>query len=156
MEQRLAKLPPDVEFDQAGNIVGLGVTLVPTSHRFQIRSKMLYTWCAFDTVLLPPSLHVEAQVQSTCPVTGQCITFAPTSEGIVKDLLPASSVMTLIMPAERRDCTRETFCQRSLFFQSEQAASTFLAAHPDALLLSVEEAACVGRLVAQICLTDTR
>jgi alkylmercury lyase len=156
LEQRLAKLPPDVEFDRAGNIVGLGVTLVPTSHRFQIRSKVLYTWCAFDTVLLPPSLHVEAQVQSTCPVTGQCITFVATSEGIVKDLLPASSVMSLIMPAERRDCTRETFCQRSLFFQSEQAAATFLAAHPDALLLSVEEASCLGRLVAQICLTDTR
>ena len=26
LEHRLAKLPPDVEFDQAGNIVGLGVT----------------------------------------------------------------------------------------------------------------------------------
>lgn len=156
LEQRLAKLPPDVEFDRAGNIVGLGVTLVPTSHRFQIRSKVLYTWCAFDTVLLPPSLHVEAQIQSTCPVTGQPITFVATPEGIVKDLLPASSVMSLIMPAERRDCTRDTFCQQSLFFQSEQAASTFLAAHPDALLLSVEEAAYVGRLVAQICSKDAK
>ena len=29
LEQRLAKLPPDVEFDRAGNIVGLGATLVP-------------------------------------------------------------------------------------------------------------------------------
>jgi alkylmercury lyase len=155
LDQRLAQLP-DIEFDRAGNIVGLGVTLVPTSHRFQFRSKVLYTWCAFDTVLLPPSLHVEAQVQSTCPVTAQSITFIATPEGIVKDLLPASSVMSLIIPAERHDCTRDTFCQQSLFFQSEQAASTFLAAHPDALLLSVEEAACVGRLVAQICLTDTR
>src|SRR5437588_12639805 len=31
LEQRLAKLPPDVEFDGTGNIVGLGATLVPTS-----------------------------------------------------------------------------------------------------------------------------
>ena len=66
---------------------------------------LLYTWCAFDTVLFPPSLHVEAQVQSTCPVTGQPITFVVTSEGIIKDLLPAGSVMSLIMPAERGDCT---------------------------------------------------
>src|SRR5215472_16082261 len=36
LEQRLAKLPPDVEFDRVGNIVGLGVTLVPTSHRVQV------------------------------------------------------------------------------------------------------------------------
>src|SRR5712691_2173799 len=60
LEQRLAKLPPHVEFDRTGNIVGFGATLVPTSHRFQMGGKLLYTWCAFDTVLFPPSLHVEA------------------------------------------------------------------------------------------------
>jgi alkylmercury lyase len=138
LEQRLAKLP-EIEFDRAGNIVGLGATLVPTSHRFQMGGKLLYTWCAFDTVLFPPSLHVEAQVQSTCPVTGQPITFVATPEGTVLDLFPAGSVMSLIVPANRRDCTRATFCQQSLFFQSEQAASTFLAGHPEALLLSVED-----------------
>ncbi len=155
LEQRLAQFP-DVEFDRAGNIVGLGVTLVPTSHRFQIGGKLLYTWCAFDTVLFPPSLHVEAQVQSTCPVSGQSITFAATPEGTVLDLLPAGSVMSLIVPAERCDCTRATFCQQSLLFQSEQAASTFLTTHLEALILSVEEAAYVGRLVAQTCSTDAK
>ncbi len=154
LEQRLAKLPPDVEVDRAGNIVGLGVTLVPTSHRVQLGGKHLYTWCAFDTVLLPPSLHVEAQVQSTCPVTGQPITFIATPEGVIRDLFPASGVMSLIVPAQRADCTRATFCQQSLFFQSEQAASTFLADHPEALLLSIEEAAYVGQLVAQSCTKD--
>ncbi len=156
LEQRLAKLPPDIEFDQAGNIVGLGATLVPTSHRFQIGGKLLYTWCAFDTVLFPPSLRVEAQVQSTCPVTGQPISFVVTPEGTVLDLLPAGSVMSLIVPAERGDCTRATFCQQSLLFQSEQAASTFLADHPEALLLSVEEAAYVGQLVAQTCSMEAK
>ncbi len=154
LEHRLAKLPPDVEFDQAGHIVGLGATLVPTSHRFQVGGKLLYTWCAFDTVLLPPSLHVEAQVQSTCPVTGQPITFVATPEGTILDLFPASSVMSLIVPANRDDCTRAAFCQQSLLFQSEQSAATFFADHPDALLLSVEEAAYVGRLVAQSCSMD--
>ena len=154
LEHRLARLPPDVEFDRAGNIVGLGATLVPTPHRFQIGGQLLYTWCAFDTVLLPPSLHVEAQVQSTCPVTGQPITFVATPEGVIRDLSPASGVMSLIVPIARSDCTRATFCQQSLLFQSEQAASTFLADHPEALLLSVEEAAYVGRLVAQSCAKD--
>jgi len=154
LEQRLAKLPPDVEVDRAGNIVGLGVTLVPTSHRFQLGGQVLYTWCAFDTVLLPPSLHVEAQVQSTCPVTGQPITFVATPEGVIRDLSPASGVMSLIVPAQRSDCTRATFCQQSLLFQSEQVASTFLADHPEALLLSVEDAAYVGRLVARTCSLD--
>ena len=154
LEQRLTRLPPDVEFDRVGNIVGLGVTLVPTSHRFQIGGKLLYTWCAFDTVLLPPSLRVEAQVQSTCPVTGQPITFVATPEGVIKDLLQASSVMSLIVPARRSDCTRATFCQQSLFFQSEQAAAAYLSDHTEVLLLSVEDAAYVGRLVAQSCAKD--
>lgn len=156
LERRMATLLPEVEFDPAGNIVGLGVTLVPTPHRFQVGGKLLYTWCAFDTVLFPPSLPLEAQVQSTCPVSGQPVTFVATPEGAILDLLPASSVMSLIVPTSRNDCTRATFCQQSLFFQSEQAASTFLAAHPEVILLSVEEAACVGRLVAQSCAPGVR
>ena len=153
LEQRLAQFP-DVEFDRVGNIVGMGVSMVPTSHRFQIGGKLLYTWCAFDTVLLPPSLRLDAQVQSTCPVTSQTITFVATYEGTVLDLFPAGSVMSLIVPANRGDCTRASFCQQSLLFQSEQAAATFLADHPETLILSVEGAASVGRLVAQSCLPD--
>lgn len=147
VEQRLLHLP-DTEFDRQGNILGWGVTLVPTRHRFQIHGQSLYTWCAFDTVLFPPSLLAEAQVQSTCPVTGHAIGFVATPEGSVRNLLPAGSVMSLIIPAERRDCIRATFCEQSLFFESEQAAATWLTAHPEALVLSIEEAAFVGKLVA--------
>jgi len=154
LEQRLARLPTEVEFDRAGNIVGLGVTLVPTSHHIQLGGRVLYTWCAFDTILLPPQLDIEAQVQSTCPVTGQLITFVATPEGVIRDLSPASGVMSLVVPAQRSDCTRATFCQQSLLFQSERAASAFLADHPEALLLSVEDAAYVGRLVARTCSLD--
>ena len=148
LEQRLLQVP-DIEFDQRGNIVGWGVTLVPTRHRFQIHGQDLFTWCAFDTVLFPPSLGAEAQVQSTCPVTGRPISFVATPEGSVKELTQASCLMSLIIPAEGRDCVRASFCERSLFFWSEQAASTFLTAHPEAVLLSIEEAAYVGKLVAQ-------
>lgn len=147
LEQRLLHLP-DTEFDQQGNVVGWGVTLVPTRHRFQIDGKSLYIWCAFDTVLFPPSLRAEARVQSTCPVTGHPITFVATPEGTIKNLTPTSSVMSLIIPAERSECVRATFCEQSLFFESEQAAFPWLVAHPEAMLLSIEEAATVGKRVA--------
>src|SRR5215469_18305568 len=62
LEQRLTRLP-GTEFDQEGHIVGWGVTLVPTRHRFQMHGQHLFTWCAFDTVLYPPLLRAEAQVQ---------------------------------------------------------------------------------------------
>src|SRR5713101_6599028 len=109
LERRLAHLP-DTEFDQQGNILGWGVTLLPTSHQFQLDGKLLYTWCAFDTVLFPPSLHAEARVQSTCAQTGGPIAFVATPDGVVKDLTSADSVMSLILPAERSECVRETFC----------------------------------------------
>ena len=147
LDQRLTRLP-DTEFDREGQIVGWGVTLVPTRHRFQIDGKLLYTWCAFDTVLFPPTLGQTAQVHSMCPATGQPVTFVVTPEGVVKELTPASAIMSLIVTAERRDCVRATFCEQSLFFRSEQAAAGFLAAHPEALVLSIEEAAHVGKLVA--------
>ncbi len=110
LEQRLFRLP-ETEFDQEGNILGRGVTLVPTSHHFQMRGKLLFTWCAFDTVLFPPSLQADAQIQSTCPITGHPITFVATPGGIVKHLTPASSVMSLIVPEQRSDCVRGIFCQ---------------------------------------------
>jgi alkylmercury lyase len=71
-----------------------------------------------------------------------------TPEGVVKELTPDSAIMSLIVPAERGDCVRATFCEQSLFFRSGQAAATFLATHPEAQVLSIEEAAHVGKLVA--------
>jgi len=64
----------DTEFDKQGNIVGWGITLLPTQHQFVLSELPLFTWCAFDTVLFPPLLHVGAHVQSRCEATGQPIT----------------------------------------------------------------------------------
>ena len=140
---------PDTEFDEQGNIVGWGITLLPTQHQFRLKELPLFTWCAFDTVLFPPLLQVEAHVQSICEATDQPITFVATPEGIA-DLLPATSILSLILPTERCDCVRGTFCEQSLFFQSEEAASSWIALHPDAVLLSVEEAAVLGQIVAKM------
>ncbi|HEX6481234.1 MAG TPA: organomercurial lyase [Ktedonobacteraceae bacterium] len=138
---------PDTEFDTQGNIVGWGITLLPTQHQFRLKERPLFTWCAFDTVLFPPLLQVEAHVQSVCEASGQPITFVANPEGIA-DLFPATSVLSLILPAERCDCVRGTFCQQSLFFQTEEAASPWIAQHSEAVLLSVEEAAALGRITA--------
>lgn len=139
----------DTEFDEQGNIVGWGITLLPTRHQFRLKELPLFTWCAFDTVLFPSLLQVEAHVQSICEATDQPITFVATPEGIA-DLLPVTSVLSLILPAERCECVRSTFCEQSLFFQSEEAASPWMALHPDAVLLSVEEAAVLGHMVAKM------
>ena len=148
LHTHLARVP-DTEFDAQGHIVGWGITLLPTQHQFLLQERPLFTWCAFDTVLFPPLIQVEAQIQSVCEASGQTITFVATPEGVA-DLLPKTSVLSLILPTERCDCVRGTFCQRSLFFQSEGAALPWLALHPKALLLSLEEAAFVGQTVAKL------
>jgi alkylmercury lyase len=141
---------PDTEFDEQGHIVGWGITLLPTQHQFVLSELPLFTWCAFDTVLFPPLLQVEAHVQSECSASGQPITFVATRSAGIADLLPATSVLSLLLPTERCDCVRGTFCEQSLFFQSEEAASSWMALHPDAVLLSVEEAAVLGHMVAEM------
>src|SRR5258708_32044130 len=83
LEQRLVRLP-DLEYDQQGHIVGWGITLVPTRHRFQIYGQELLTWCAFDTGFYPPPLRVEAQGQSLWPVTPRPISFFAAPGGHVK------------------------------------------------------------------------
>ena len=148
LEHRLARLP-DLEVGSQGRIVGWGVTLVPTRHRFQIQGQDLFTWCAFDTVLYPPQLRIEAQVHSLCPVTGRAISFVATPEGSIKNLSQDACVLSLLIPTEQRNRGRAGFCEPSLFFWDEQAAASFLVTHPEAILLSIEEAADVGKRVAQ-------
>ncbi len=140
---------PDTEFDEQGNIVGWGVTLVLTSHHFQIRGQQMFTWCAFDTVLFPPSLHAEAEVHSVCANIGSPISFTITSEGEMKNLFLPETYLSLIMPTQRDECIRATFCQQPLFFQSEQIASSWLTQHSEALLLSVKDAAILGKAIAR-------
>lgn len=60
----------DTEYDDAGRIVGYGITLRPTPHRFTVDGHQLYTWCALDTLIFPATLGQSAQVESpaTAPV----------------------------------------------------------------------------------------
>jgi alkylmercury lyase len=43
----------DTEYDAQGRIIGWGLTLRPTRHKFTIEGKQLYTWCAVDTLFMP-------------------------------------------------------------------------------------------------------
>src|SRR5262249_8324506 len=87
----------DIEYDGAGNVVGFGLSLIPTSHQFTINGQTLYTWCALDTFLYTALLGQPSEVLSCCPVTARPIRLAMTPEGISK-LSPASSVISLVIP----------------------------------------------------------
>jgi alkylmercury lyase len=61
---------PDLETDEQGRIVGSGLTLRPTPHRFALDGRQLYTWCALDTLIFPVVLGQGATVESPCHGAG--------------------------------------------------------------------------------------
>ena len=140
----------DLEVDQGGNILGWGLTLIPTPHRFRVNGQTFYTWCALDALTYPALLQVVASVESSCPVSGAPVTLSVTPAG-VHDLTPLGSVVSLVIPGQGSACDsdRKTFCNQSLFFRSRRDALRWQASSPTARLLSVADAYQVGRLTAR-------
>jgi alkylmercury lyase len=139
----------DVAYDGDGQIVGFGLSLVPTAHQFTINGQTLYTWCALDTFLYTALLAQPSQVVSHCPVTGGPITLALSPEGVV-DLSPASSVISLVIPdGSIAGCRRSAFCNYGHFFATPEAGATWLNGHPNGVILSITDAHRLGQLLSK-------
>jgi len=139
---------PELEYDAQGNLVGSGLTLVPTTHQFRVGQSTLFAWCAYDTLTYPVELHLSAQVTSRCPVTGRSIQLTVTPEQVL-DLDPGEAQVSLVVDVAAECCynVREDVCNYGHFFASRQAALSWQAAHPQVVILSVEQAYQVGKLV---------
>jgi len=139
---------PELEYDVQGNLVGSGLTLVPTAHQLQVEQRTLFAWCAFDTLTYPVELHLSAQVTSRCPVTGRSIQLTVTPEQVL-DLDPGEAQVSLIVDVAAECCynVREDVCNYGHFFASREAALLWQAAHRQVVILSVKEAYQVGKLV---------
>ena len=138
----------DLEVDHRGNVIGWGLTLVPTPHRFQVHGKSLYTWCALDALTYPVLLHLPARVESFCPINGTEVSLSVTPTGIC-DLTPPGAVVSLVIPVQGQSCTcdRGSFCAQGHFFSSRRDAAVWQGARPDGRILSVEDAYRLGKLV---------
>ena len=139
---------PELEYDEQGNLVGSGLTFVPTMHQFQVEQRTLFAWCAFDTLTYPVGLHLSAQVTSRCPVTGSSIQLTATPEQVL-DLDPGEAQVSLVVDVAAGCCSnvREDVCTYGHFFASPEAAARWQETHPQVLILSVEEAYQVGKLL---------
>jgi alkylmercury lyase len=140
----------DLEVDPSGNVVGWGLTFIPTPHRFRVNGHTFYTWCTLDALTYPALLQLAARVESSCQVSGTPVTLSVTPAG-VHDLTPASAVVSVVIPGQGNTCDgdRKSFCNQSLFFRSKRDALLWQASSPTARLLSVADAYQVGRLVAR-------
>ncbi len=137
---------PSIEWDEAGNIVGAGLTLRPTPYRFQLKDRTLFTWCALDSLMFPGLVGQTVQVESPCARTGRPVRVTVTPEG-VQQVEPPEAVVSLVAPEASPD-VRRVFCDYVNFFQSAAAAG-WLAEHPGATTLPVAEAYALGRRLSE-------
>lgn len=138
---------PSIELDQDGNVVGAGLTLRSTPHRFIVNSRTMFTWCALDALMFPGLLGQSVQVESPCVTTGIPVRMTVTLGG-VEQVEPPEAVVSLVAPGASADI-RHSFCDYVNFFSSSEAASAWLSEHPGATTLPVKEAYQLGRRLAK-------
>jgi alkylmercury lyase len=148
-DEVVAFLPqlPNVELDDEGNLVGMGLTLRPTPNRFEVEGHSLFTWCALDALTFPFLLGKPAHVESPCPVTGTLVKVFVTPDGM-EYVEPPGAVVSIVIPAATADI-RGSFCDQVHFFASVASASEWLAQRPGAMVLPADQAYQLGYLLSQ-------
>ncbi len=145
---------PDTEYDDAGRIIGQGLTLKPTPHHIEIDGTPLYTWCALDTLIFPAILGTSARIESVCHTTGVPVRVTVTTSGVT-GVEPSSAVVSLVNP-EDMSAVRSAFCNQVHFFASAEAAQPWLESHPDGSVIPLEEASRLGTLMAEALIDQTQ
>ncbi len=137
---------PAVYFDDEKSVIGFwGLAVQETPHRFKVDGRQLYAWCAWDSLFIPELLGKTAEVESTCPVSGEIISLT-VSPRRVKNFSPDSAVVSFLNPTTSFDMNVIAgFCHYVLFFNSEDSGNEWIANHKDTFLLTVDEAHEIGR-----------
>lgn len=138
---------PDTEYDDQGRIIGQGLTLRPTPHRFIVAGEELYTWCALDTLIYPALLERAAQVESASPVSGEAIRATVDPAAGVTYVEPPTAVVSLVSPGQDSSI-RTSFCNQVHYFTSIQDAQPWLEQHPDAEVVPVADAHRIGAAIS--------
>jgi alkylmercury lyase len=138
---------PSTEWDEQGGVVGLGLTLQLTPHRLELEDSALFAWCALDALLFPVLLGRPASIESPCRSTGSPVRIEVTPAGI--EAAEPSSAVVSIIAARDLASFRSVGCNNTHFFSYPEAASRWLEKHPEASILSVEDAFRLGRLIAE-------
>jgi len=129
---------PSVEWDDQGRLVGFGLTLRPTPHKFTFEGRSVYGWCASDALTFPVLLDKSGTVESVCPVTRTRIRIEVTPDG-VRSVDPPDAVVSEVRPDHPVEDVRTEICHLGHFFSSRAAAAAWLEANPEGMLNTVGE-----------------
>ncbi len=144
--RRALSTHPSVEWDDRGCLVGFGLTLRPTPHKFTFEGRSVYGWCASDALISPALLDKSGTVESVCPATRKSIRVEVTPRG-VRSVDPPGAVVSAVRPNRGVTDVRAEMCNLGHFFSARDAATAWLEAYPEGMLNTVEEDFEIGRRV---------
>jgi alkylmercury lyase len=137
-----------VDFDDQNRIVGYrGLSVQSTDFRLEFDDeRLLYAWCAFDTLFLPGILFTRARVESFCPATGLPIRLIVGPDNL-ELIEPEHAVMSFLIPeADRvKESVTDHFCDSVRFFHSDNAGLAWTSRRPGTILLSIDQAHTLGK-----------
>ena len=138
------------EFDEQGNFVGMGLTLIPTPHRYETNGRTFYTWCADDAIIFPAMFGRTAVIESPDPISGQYVRLTVTPEGVER-VEPTTAVVSRRFVGGTFENVRGTLCQYGHLFASPETASEYDARHSGAGLevSTVDEAFRIGQIMLE-------
>lgn len=87
--------------------------------------------------MFPALLDRTARVTSSCHSTGAPVRLTVTPGGVT-ELDPPDAVVSVVTPAAPVS-VRSAFCQQVHFFASRDEAAPWLAEHPEAVVVGVQE-----------------
>ena len=140
-----------VFYDDVRRIVGFrGLAISKMPHRFEVAGRMLYTWCALDSLFIPEILGQPARVESRDPGTGNLITLTVAPDG-VQSVDPPDAVMSILVGDQEVVKTEPTkvmasFCHHIWFLESREAGAEWVAQHGEGtFLVTLEEGFELGK-----------
>jgi alkylmercury lyase len=129
------------EWDPSGErLVGAGLTSIETPYRVDIDNRIMWTYCAPDTLELPVILGKPVRTQSSCAATGDPIHVHATPSGVETVDPPTTVVSFPDAPFGDLANVRQTGCALSSFYRDADAAAGWLAANPHGRLATVPDA----------------
>ena len=86
-----------LEIDGEGNVIGAALTSTPTPHALRLGARKLFAWCALDALFIPGLVGEPAEVESTCPVSGEAILLRVSPDGVC-EYAPSGAVLSVLLP----------------------------------------------------------
>jgi alkylmercury lyase len=137
--ERMLRGQPGTDWNEDGQLVGFGLTLRPTAHRYTVNGRVLYTFCATDALLFTHILGEPAVAESTCPFTSTPVRIELSPSAVVS-ISPASTVVSQLFNPSLLGDLRHNVCDHGYFFASMDAATGWVGEHPDGRVLAVADA----------------